>query len=327
MLSKKRVNKYISCAVIITVGFCLITLTACKKRKAFNEENAQETTDSGMFRAEGDAALEDINNVISNEFLLRGKGLSATEAEGVTSYTLCGLIVDTSQIILKGIVTLSYTGLPCANRTRTGQIKVTIQDYPLKKWKQKGCVLKIDFVDFKVIGLSDGKSIKINGTAYLTNETGSTWYDMRFLNVSGLTHTMSGNDIRLGFDDGTYMVINTHRRYTYSISSSGVIYCKVEGLNTEGDKSSVESWGDSRDGNAFVSQMISPLLWNTNCGSFMPTDGEVKVIVTGKYFELNSIYGVDSNGDSFSGSTCPYGWKVSWSYKKKTNKRIFAYAR
>jgi hypothetical protein len=325
MCNRRLVNKCISTVLLCGFFVSLSFLASCKKRRAFNEENAQEPYDAGMFRAEGDAAMEDVNNAVSNQFLLRGKPVSMSESEDALTNTPCGLTVDTSDVS-GGVIILNYNGAACNNRIREGSIKVTLQDYPLKKWKQKGAILKVDFNAFKVTGVNDGKSIKVDGTLFVTNESGSTWYDMRYLNVSTVINSVSGNDLRLTFHDGSNMSLNVKRRYTYTISGK-VISCMLEGLGEQDSKTGVESWGRSREGNDFTSAIVTPIVWNTTCGSIMPTDGEMKVNVHNKYFELTCNYGCDASGNSPDGSACPYGWKVTWSYKKKTSKRIFPYSR
>ncbi|MCC6371136.1 MAG: hypothetical protein IT236_09040 [Bacteroidia bacterium] len=326
MISNKKVNKTGLKLLAFALIFLLVPFSSCKKRKAFNEENGQEATDVATFRAEGDAAMEDINNIISNQFLLRGKLTYNTEA---LSNVPCGMDLDTTELTTinsKGIIRLNYNGSTCNSRSRNGTIMVTVLDYPFKKWKQKGCTLKIDFLNFKVTGLKDGRAMRVNGTAYLNNESGATWYDMKFLNVGTVIHHLSGSDIKLTFDESGIVVLNISRRYTYSISG-GVISCRVEGTGSKDGNTSLESWGINRLGNEFTSAITSPLVWKTSCGGHSPIEGEVKVNVVDKYFELTSTYGVDASGNPESGNTCPYGWKINWTYKNKTNKRIFSYSR
>ena len=300
-------------------------LISCKKRRAFNEENANDATHIGTFRSESDAVIEDLNNVISNQFLLRGRAYTADETEDSNGSGICGLNLDTTKILSKGIVTLLYTGEPCKNRKRKGSVTISIIDYPLKKWTQKNCTLKVDFNAFTITGVSDGQSIKIEGTIYIINESGLTWYDLRFLNAPVLVNQVTGNDVAV-LADGKSLILNIKRRYTYSISGD-VISAKMEGLGEQSGKTNLESWGQTVDNNNFTNQIIEPIVWKTSCGSFAPTEGQTRLNVDNKYFELLSTYGVDASGDKYTAAGCSPSWKVNWTHKKKTNKRIFPYLR
>jgi hypothetical protein len=68
-------------------------------------------------------------------------------------------------------------------------------------------------------------------------------------------------------------------------------------------------------------------VWNITCGPWAPTAGAVDIKVKNKDFDLRCTFAVDSKGNpvDVAPNTCAYGWKVEWSYKKKTNKKIFGY--
>ena len=56
----------------------LLVFSACKKRKAFNDEDGQSSIDNREVQSENDAAVNDINDVVSQQNKLRGKGESVT---------------------------------------------------------------------------------------------------------------------------------------------------------------------------------------------------------------------------------------------------------
>ena len=43
-----------------------------------------------------------------------------------------------------------------------------------------GCVMKVEYLGYKVTRTSDGESIELNGTQNLTNIGGGTWFDLLF---------------------------------------------------------------------------------------------------------------------------------------------------
>ncbi len=304
---------------VLFSGMLCVLILSCAKKKAFNEENAQEATVSAFATISSESAIADIFKVVDNQFLLRGK-----EA-GTSSVSLvCGADVDTTKILTNGSFTIKYNGSNCGGISKNGSILATITGYPLKKWKQKGCVIKADFVDYTVDKPAEGRSLKIKGSMYLTNESGSSWYDMLYLGGSPLTCSVSANDLTVMVDGSYTYVFNMARRSSYS-ASKGVITGSMDGLGTQGSRGNIDCWGLNSEGKNFSSQVSSAFQWNTSCGPWAPTAGETKVNVDNKYFELKSTFGLDSNNDPFGGSGCPSGWKIEWSYKSKTNKRIFTY--
>src|SRR5688572_19152513 len=93
---------------LIPVGLLiLVTLTACKKRRAFKEENGQVPVDMQMVQAENDAAVTAVNVAVMDQYLLRGKSSGPVEAEDVFGTDKCGLKIDTTKLF-SGIAFLNY---------------------------------------------------------------------------------------------------------------------------------------------------------------------------------------------------------------------------
>ena len=299
---------------------CVLLLTNCKKRRAFNEEDGQAALDLTEFRNENEAVISDANLSISDQFLVRGKG---TEIEGASSATMCGMSMDTSQVF-KGIITLYYNGVTCNNRKKEGIVVLTIQNHPLKKWKQKGCVLKVEYLAFKSTNTVTGKSVQLDGIALVTNESGGTWYDLKYLNQASLVHSITANDLKVRYGKDAVAIYSVGRRYTYTYSGN-VMTCVMEGTGTASDKSNLDCWGQTRDGFAITSQVKTPLVWKSSCAPGKFVTGEINVTVDGKYYDLNCVFGSDADGNYESGNVCVYGWRLNWTYKRKTNHRVFGY--
>src|SRR5205823_5839649 len=108
----------------IIFRLCLFALTVClfadcKKRREFNEENAQVTVDTRYIQGENDEVIKDINTVMMEQFLLRGR-TSAPEHDEATS--VCGAALDTTHIFT-GEVSMNYNGKSCYGRSRSGTVK------------------------------------------------------------------------------------------------------------------------------------------------------------------------------------------------------------
>lgn len=305
----------------------LIVFTNCKKRQEFNNEDGQSSVDTRTAQGENDAAVSDINTTVGDLTALRGKGAEAYSVSKALGTSICGLTVDTSTI-KQGVITLNYNGTVCNNRKREGTIKLSVSDFANKKWKQAGCVIKVDFLAYKITRASDGKSIQLDGTQYLSNVSGGTWFELIFLNQPSIVNTVTGNDLLVTFDGSKTATYNINRKFTYTWSkTANVLTCIGEGIGSHDGKSNLENWGKTRDGDDFTSEVTTPIVWNTTCGAGAPTQGEVLIQVATKSFELKCLFAVDSKGNSVSvaANTCAYGFKVEWTYKGKTKNRIFGY--
>ncbi len=306
-----------------------LMFTSCKKKKAFKEEDGQSSSDNRSVQSENDAATNDVNTEVGNNAFLHGRtvnGSSAVAIQKALGITATGYTIDTLGAYL-GTIKINYNGTTVNNRTRTGSIRLSIQNYPTKKWKDAGCVLKVDYLAYKVTRASDGKSIELNGTQNITNETGGSWWELLIVKTqTSLGTSVKGTNLNVTFEDGKTAVYNINRKFTYTLPG-GILTCTGEGIGSEGDLSGLENYGTTRDGDTFTSQVTTPIVWNWTCGWWAPVAGAVDIKVADKEFDLKVTFSVDQSGNSVSAgsNTCPYGFKVEWSHKKKTNKKIFGY--
>ncbi|HOZ87531.1 MAG TPA: hypothetical protein PL029_07225 [Bacteroidia bacterium] len=319
-------TKQVAFKIALLFFVMLFSFSACKKRQAFNDEDGQTSIDNRNVQGENDAAVSDVNDVISNQPSLRGRGESVMGIKGVTG-TLCGVTVDTLSLGA-GSVKLNYNGTTCGNRTRTGSIKLTIVNFAAgKRWKQPNCELKVEYLSYKITRASDGKSIELNGTQTITNETGGSWWELLITKTqSSLATSIKGTDLKVTFDDGKTASYNINRRFTYTVPG-GIITCTGEGIGSLNGINNLENYGLTRNGDEFTSQVTTPIVWNLTCGPWAPVKGEVNIKVDSKSFDLKCLFAVDASGNSVDAgvNSCPYGWKVEWKYKRKTNKKIIPY--
>jgi hypothetical protein len=304
-----------------------LVFTSCKKRKEFKEENGQTSTDNRTAQSENDNAMNDANSVIYDQPMMHGRTGPSANVMGISSTTICGLTVDTNGIHL-GKITLNYTGVTCNNRTRTGTIKLAILNYSSGvRWKHANAVLQVDYINYKITRASDGKSVEFNGTQFVTNKSGGTWIDLYSLTQSSLITEVTGNDLHVSFDGtGGTAIYNINRRFTYTLPS-GILTCTGEGIGSSSGRNNLENYGTTREGDAFTSEVTTPIVWNLTCGWWAPTQGAVDIKVDSKAFDLKVTFAVDASGNSVAvaPNACAYGFKVEWTYKKKTNKKIFGY--
>jgi hypothetical protein len=296
------------------------------QKKAFKEEDGQSSEDNRTVQTENDAAMSDINDIVASSSL-KGKNAGAYNSRGVTG-SVCGVTVDSVNIIA-GSILLNFNGVTCNNRTRTGSIRLTILDFPNKEWKDAGAVMKVEFINYKVMRASDGKIVSLNGTQNIVNVSGTNWWDLLFTSAhsSIITEVKSNGGVNVTFEDGKTAVYNINRRITYAWIAGLNFSCTAEGIGTQESLSNLENYGTTRDGDAFTSQVKSPIVWNVTCGWWAPVQGAVEIKVDSKDFALNVTFSVDRDGNTVSAAanSCPYGWKVEWTHKNKTKKKVFGY--
>ncbi len=292
----------------------------CSKKREFNEESAQSTVDARMVQGESDEVIKDVNIAIMEDFLLRGRSLN--QVMQIAGTSLCGVILDTSKV-LSGILTLQYNGSNCFGRTRTGNVRFTILNYPLTKWKNVGAVVRIEYINYKMVRSSDGKSVEISGVQEMKNLSGNTWFELWYLSQPSVVYSVTGADMNVKFDNSATAIFSFDRKLTFTYSGN-VTTCRVEGTGSHNGKSNLENWGQTRDGEVFTSEVIESPVWKSECGAMAPHTGQVWVKVDGKDFDIKCFFGVKSDGE-ISTETCPFGFRVEWSRKKRTNTRVFGY--
>jgi len=312
--------------LIVIAGLCF---TACNKKDntepeepAIVTEDGQTAIDNRSAQSENDIAINDISTEVANNSFLHGKSASGTNAlPSSIDYT-----VDTTGAYT-GTIKINYTGATVNNRKRTGAIKLAIQNYPSKKWKDAGCILKVDYLNYKITRPSDGKNIKINGTQNITNESGGSWWELLITKTqSGLITSVAGSYLYVTFDSTKTAVYNINRRFTYT-TPGNVLNCQCEGMGSYNGINHLENYGANRDGIIFTSQVINPVIWNWTCGSTAPIKGEMSVKANDRDFTVKVLFGVDANGNPVNvlPNNCPYGWKVEWVNNSLPGKRVFSY--
>ncbi len=323
---KMTTKKLLLHGAMICMGV-MLAFSSCKKTTPATpttDESGQATTDSRQAISENDASINDINQTLSDYVAMHGKTGSAS----APATTICGLTVDTIGSYM-GTIQLNYNGTVCNNRKREGSIKLTILNYASGvRWKNIGCVLKVDYIGYKVTRASDGQSIELNGTQNLTNVSGGTWFDLLFLGQANLVSTVTGTNLNVKFNGTSTAVYNINRKFTYTwATATSVLTCSGEGIGSSGGLSNLENYGTTRDGDVFTSQVATPILWNSTCGWGAPLAGHLIIKVASKSFDLDCLFGVDASGNSVNvaANTCAYGWKLTWTVGTTSQNKVLVY--
>jgi hypothetical protein len=311
----------LSAAVIATS----LTFTSCKKKEDKVDETGQTSTDSRQAISENDLSIQDINTTIKDIPLMNGR---QKPASAKTTTLSCGLSVDTLGIHT-GTVKLNYDGITvCNNRKRSGSIKLTIIGYSsTHHWKDAGCVMKVDYLNYRVTRASDGEYIELNGTQMLTNISGGTWWELYTFTQPNLASSVTGTNLSVNFNGAGTATYNINRKFTYTLSSTYILSCTGEGIGSSGSLNNLENYGTTRDGDAFTSEVSTPIVWNSTCGSWAPLAGKLSIKVPSKGLLLDCLFGVNSSGTSISvgANQCAYGWKLDWIYGPNTGTKTIGY--
>ncbi len=306
----------------ITVCVILVS-TSCRKGKAFRKEDGQTSTDNNNIQSQSDQGVSDANTAIGNYTAMSGRNAALPSVLA----TICGATIDTNGMYL-GTIKINYDGTVCSNRKREGSIRLTILNYANGvRWKDAGCVLRVDYIAYKVTRASDDKSIQFDGTHDVTNVSGGTWWDLLVGTKTSLIHTVTSNgNLTVTFETGQTATCNLNRQFTYTWASN-ILTCVGEGTGAYNSLSNLENYGTTRDGDAFTSQVTTPVVWNTTCGAWAPIKGEINIVVQSKDFNLVGTFGVDASGNpvTVAANDCAYGWKLYWKYKNRTKTKIFGY--
>jgi|NOAtaT_6_FD_contig_41_6509529_length_937_multi_4_in_0_out_0_1 hypothetical protein len=283
-----------------------LTLNSCKKNDNEMDEDGLEQAelsfDESNYNNELEASLNEANTTVSSSGVGKGPGIP-------------GAKVDDSTFINEKKIVITYDGLSGDGlRMRTGT--VILQLISGAKWSDAGAVLSVEAQNLKITRVSTGKSVTLNGVHYITNVTGG-----KVLVDENVVHSVRGNT-QVTFDNGTMRSWQVARKRTYT-NAAGQLSLKVEGDTAVGGYSNVVVWGTNRRGNAFYTQITSPLLFTTTCSN-RPVSG-VKVH-NSMSKNITVTFGVDASGNPYSGSDCPYGFKISWVDRKgNTRTSVSAY--
>lgn len=313
-------KKFLLNTTVMCLGL-MLTISSCKKKEDKMDESGQASSDSRQAISENDASINDINQTISDYPLMHGRTSSSQNVNSI-----CGLTVDTVGSYM-GTIKLNYNGTSCNNRTRTGSIRLTIINYASgQRWKMAGCVMKVDYLAYRVTRTSDGQFIELNGTQNLTNISGGTWWELLIASQPNLSSSVTGTNLSVNFNGAGTANYNINRKFTYTWANS-VLTCSGEGIGSSGGLSNLENYGTTRDGDGFTSQVTTPIVWNSTCGWGAPLSGNLKIKIPTKGLFLDCVFGVNSSGNPITvgSNQCAYGWKLNWTYGATNGNKTIAY--
>ncbi|MES2512588.1 MAG: hypothetical protein V4580_00535 [Bacteroidota bacterium] len=313
--------------VFLAISGCVIaaslTFSSCKKKEEEKvDESGQASTDSRQAISENDASIDDINKTISDYPNMHGRTTQSAQTN-----TIGGVSVDTTGSYM-GTIKLNYDGVTVVNnRKRSGSIRLTIVNYASgQRWKMAGCVMKVEYLTYRVTRASDAAFIELIGTQNLTNVSGGTWWELFIGTQPNLSSSVTGNNLSVNFNGAGTASYNINRKFTYTWANS-VLTCTGEGIGSSGGINNLENYGTTREGDAFTSEVTTPIVWNTTCGGGAPITGHLIIKVASKNFDLDCLFGVNNAGVpvTVGSNQCAYGWNLTWTVGSVTQHKIIGY--
>jgi hypothetical protein len=294
--------KTIICCLFISI------ISGCKKKDDDQHITAdpsakQHHEDISNIKSESDNVNSDINQLLNK---LSGFGKTGALA----SATICGASIDSSeQYASTPTLYINFDGTticPNPRRIRSGQIKVEL--IAGNKWTDAGAKLRVTHINYKVqFPDLNNHYVTFNGVKYLTNIEGINWLTLYFGSSTAKFKERSDN-MTVTFENGQTSSWNIARLSEWGIKGGQHVYAIVKGDTTINGKT-IDSWGQTRFGTQFITEMIQPWKSGTECGWWEPTQGIYTSVTDG--FSITATFGVDQNGNQIT-SGCAYGLKLEW---------------
>lgn len=292
-------------ASLVIVFFVLHSCVKDNNNNTVADPNAkQHNEDVSNVKSESDASNNEINSYI--------QGVSAFGKNTQTMATdICGATYDTTH--LHDVIPTLYinfdgtTICPGPNRKRSGQVKVELISGT--HWSDVGAQLRLTYTNYKVtfVDLSN-HFITFNGVKVLTDVNGIDWIGV-YLGTKTILVRERCNSMTVTFENGQTSEWLSARLSEWGFHlATSEIYATVNGDTTVGGKV-LDSWGTTRFGTPFTTEMITPWKSNTTCGWWRPTQGTYKSETTN--FTITATFGVNNSGTPVT-SGCAYGFKLDW---------------
>jgi hypothetical protein len=304
-LTKKPSTMNRSVRILTTLAVAVsISFVACNKgdkgEADYTTQLSTQSDDHTRVSSDMEAADVELMDAIESNPSFSGR---LDGSAGITALCNATATMDSTATLRR--LTVVFTGANClGNRTRTGTVVLTM---PLAtRWKDQGAVLTATITNLKIVRVSDGKSITVNGTRVLTNVSGGRLFQLATLQT--ITHTVTSNNMSVTFDNGETRTWQVARKRVYTYNNGAVL--TITGTHTEGSTSGVAEWGTNRFGNTFVTAITQPLVLRQDC-DFRVTSGQVQH--TRLLADATVTFGLNSTG---APTPCPganpYYFKLEW---------------
>jgi hypothetical protein len=279
----------------------LVVVTACKK-----DEPEEVITDSAPVQqlSTDDKNVEDnIDEVIIDVGLILNSNLNLKNAGMPCNASLDTVISANDSLYYH----LRYNGLNCIqNKHREGLIIMKMKEG--SQWHIAGEKMNLEFHDYEITNVYNGRQLLINGKSRLENVSGgaipllgSTVTSLIYRNTAYLNVT---------FDNSTSSLWRINKSIVFSGTPEDLVMA-VNGFGSVGDYDKLISWGKDRDGNDFYNQVIEWVTFREKC-NWVPFTGEQLFSIPEEGLKATVTYGFNNQNQPIAGSECPTRYRLRW---------------
>jgi hypothetical protein len=269
---------------------------------------------------EVDQAINEALLATSLSSIASGDTLNAEAAGEVLYTTISKVIIDTSLIKDSSYIRLTYYGKNAdQTKGRSGVINVQLSrdgNGKIIPWKTPGATMTITFEQYEVIILANNKSLWMNGTLTITNNTGGLLTqasNTALLPGDSLQDKVNGS-IVFTYNDNTNLIVtwtwNLNQIRMFNIRNT-VLTSTIRGDTTISNLAGVSTSGNTRFGYSFYTQVTVPAVQTISSLYLLSNPLSGEKIIRGIPEPMTIDYGVDGHGNPVTSGN-PYGYKLSW---------------
>ena len=269
---------------------------------------------------EVDQAVNEALLATSLSSIAGGDSLNTATGGAILYNTISQVIIDTSLINDSAFIRLTYYGKNAdQTKGRSGVINVQLSrdgNGKIIPWKTPGASMTINFEQYEVIILANNKSLWMNGSLTITNNSGGLLKKPSNITLPGadsLQDRLNGS-IVFTYNDNT----NVIQTWTWHISQSRVfnfqnslLTSTVTGDSMVGTYGNISTSGNTRFGFGFYTQVTKPVVQTISSSYLLSNPLSGEKVIHGIPEPMTIDYGVDSYGNILT-SGVPYGYKISW---------------
>lgn len=309
---KTKKLAFLSFVAMVAIGF---SLSSCQKDKTKTTSSSLNQAGLMQQSASDDQTVQDAQAAVVTDATnyISGLPLPSTKGDTIIPCGIKNITINKE----KNIFHIKYNGINCdAQRIKTGDI--TIQLLPtsatgasITHWRDQGAIIQISY-DVSVTRTSSSKTYTLKGVKTITNVNGGLIWGAIIDSNKIISHIVNGTDT-ITFPDGTTRTWehNIQRTWQHVLT---VWTLTTAGLGTDGNYSSLATWGVNRKGDNFYTQITTPVISSNVC-LWAPSQGVVThTIVSTSTSESASVtltFGVDASGNPVT-TTCALYYKISW---------------
>ena len=283
------------------IVLAIVSITACKK-----DEPIVQPTDSSSAQQ---LSLDDANVGENFDELTLDAGIVLANNDLKSLELPCNCALDSMYVYQDTLrYRLRYHGTNCQqNRIRYGFVTIKIRENT--QWYMPGAFIVMEFENYEVTSLYNGKTMQINGRSDVQNVSGGV---PALLGIDGLNAVIYRNTVQaqIRFNANPPRMWQLRKRTVFSGVSDNLVIT-IDGFGTADGYNNLLSWGEDRDGRGFYTRVNQAMVHKQQC-DFLPSAGEEEYIIPDEDIEATATFGFNNNNQPISGNECPTRYRLHW---------------